>query len=687
MLLLSLIPACSSVATAPSSSPPGSDLEGRVAELLGKMTLEEKVDQMHGSQLFAVADLWETPDNERLGLRGFRMVDGPRGVRAGKATTFPVAMARGATWDPELERRVGVAMGKETAAKGGSVLLAPTINTMRHPRWGRAQETYGEDTHHLGRMGTAFVLGAQEHVIASVKHLAANSIEETRLEVDVRMDERTLREVYLPHFERVVRDARPGSVMSAYNVLNGQYCSENRHLLTDILRRDWGFDGFVESDWVFGTRSTVPAVMAGLDIEMPSGVHLSFKLVEAVQGGSVPQSVVDESVRRIVRKKLEFVRDHPRPPPPDVVESAEHRALTREVAEKSFVLLRNQGGALPLSNLASLAVVGGLADAVNLGDKGSSNSVPSSAVTPLAGLRARAGPLPVTYAPGPTLTAEEERAIAAATAAVVVVGLTARDEGERIDRTSGGDRKTLLLSSEHEGLVHRVARLNPRTVVVMEGGSAIVVRPWVDEVSGLVMAWYPGQEGGTALARVLFGDTSPSGKLPITFPRDEGQLPSFDNVSKKVEYGFFHGYRFVEKQGAAPEFPFGFGLSYTTFTYTGLRLSAEEIPTTGSTTVSVDVTNAGKVAGDEVVQLFVSAQGSKVERAPRDLRGFARVHLEPGETRTVALPLLARDLAFWDVQSGAFVVEPLTYAIEVPIPQTRLVASLRVTKRGSPAGG
>ncbi|MSO58664.1 MAG: glycoside hydrolase family 3 protein, partial [Thermoleophilia bacterium] len=359
LLLPCLIPACSS---APAAPPPAKDLEARVAELVGQMTLEEKVEQMHGSQLYTVADLWVTPDNERLGLAGLRMVDGPRGVRAGKATTFPVGMARGATWDPELERRVGAAMGKEAAAKGASVLLAPTINTLRHPRWGRAQETYGEDTHHIGRMGTAFVLGAQEHVIASVKHLAANSIEETRFEVDVRMDERTLREVYLPHFERVVRDARPGSVMTAYNTLNGQHCSESGHLLRDILKGEWGFEGFVESDWFFGTRSTVPAAMAGLDIEMPTGLWFSFKLMQAVEEGRVPQSVVDEAVRRIVKKKLEFVRDHPTPPPASVVESAEHRALTREVAERSFVLLRNEKGALPLSNLGSLAVVGTLAD-------------------------------------------------------------------------------------------------------------------------------------------------------------------------------------------------------------------------------------------------------------------------------------------------------------------------------------
>lgn len=681
-----LIPACGSSDDEAAAPVAESELERRVTELLGKMTLEEKIDQMHGSGLGPVADLWRTPDVERLGLPGLAMVDGPRGVRAGKATTFPVGMARGATWDPELETRVGEAMGLETKAKGGNVLLAPTINVLRHPAWGRAQETYGEDTHLLGVMGTAFVKGAQKHVMASVKHFAANSIEDTRFDVDVRMDERTLREVYLPHFEHVVREARPASVMSAYNLVNGHYCSENPHLLRDVLKRDWAFDGFVESDWVFGTRTTTPAALAGLDIEMPAGVWFSFRLVDAVHAGEVPMSVIDEAARRVIRKKLEFRVDARESVSPDVVESAEHRALTREVAERSFVLLKNEQQALPLVAPASLVVVGTLASQTNLGDRGSSNSVPSSAVSPLAGIQARAGGIPVTHVPGsdmvgaPPLTTAEEAQVKAASAAVVVVGLTTMDEGERLGGDSGGgDRKTLSLSPQHEALILAVAKLNPRTIVVMEGGSAIVVRPWVDAVSALLMIWYPGQEGGTALGRVLFGDVSPSGRLPLSFPREPAQLPPFDNVSKQVDYGYLHGYRWLEAQQLAPEFPFGFGLSYTTFTYANLRVGAAELPSDGATTVSVDVTNAGTRASDEVVHLFAGAQGSAIPRAPRDLRGFARVQLAPGETRTVTLPLLARDLAYWSVEKGAWVVEPINYALEVGPPGARLATTLHVT--------
>ncbi len=674
--------ACSSSSSSSSGEPPPAasepELEREARDLVAQMTLAEKVEQLHGAHLYPVKGLWETPPNDRLGLPGLKMVDGPRGVRAGTATTFPVGMARGATWDPELERRVGEVMGEEAAARGADVLLAPTINTLRHPRWGRAQETYGEDTHHLGVMGAAFVTGVQAHVLASVKHYAGNSIEETRYTVDVRMDERTLREQYLAHFEHVVRTARPGSVMSAYNLVNGQYCSENAHLLRDILKGEWGFDGFVESDWVFGTRSTEAAALAGLDVEMPVDAYFGDELIDAVQTGRVPEATVDEAARRVVKKQLELRRDHPVRPGPEIVESEAHVALTREVAERGMVLLRNEGAALPLAGVTSLAVVGELAARANLGDFGSSDARPSAAVSPLAGLVSRAGAVPVTHVAGPSLSGEDVKVVAAASAAVVVVGWTGEDEGERIQDSEGGDRTSLRLSPEQEALIHAVAAINPRTVVVLEAGAAVVVRPWVDEVAGLLMAWYPGQQGGAALARLLFGDAAPAGRLSITFPRDESQLPPFDNSSSVVEYGFLHGYRYVERQGATPEYPFGFGLSYTTFTLSNLRLDAARISTDGATTARVDVTNAGAVAASELVQLFVATKGSKVERAPRDLRAFARVELAPGETRTVSLPLAARDLAYWDAASGGFVVEASSVDVEAATATASLRAPLEI---------
>ncbi len=654
----------SSCADDAAEAPPEPPRFGRasVAELVAAMTLDEKVEQMAGASIATVNDLYLTPANERLDIPGFRMVDGPRGVRAGKATAFPVPAARGATWDPELEREVGRAIGWEANARGATVLLAPTINLLRHPAWGRAQETYGEDTTLLGAMGTAFVQGAQENVLACAKHFAANSIEDTRMEVDVTIDERTLREVYLPHFKRVVQDGRVACVMSAYNKVNGAYASENAHLLRDVLKTEWAFPGFVISDWVFGTHNTVQAAQAGLDIEMPFANHYGPALADAVRAGEVPEAVVDDAVTRILSGQMEGSAK-PMAHPGDV-ESAAHRELARTVAARSMVLLENDG-ALPLdpASAGKIAVVGSLAAVARLGDEGSSAVTPTTAVTPLDGIAARAGASRTVHVPGPTLTAADEALLASVEAAVVVVGLGPEDEGEAIGM-NGGDRDSLRLSAEDEALIADVAAIAPRTVVVLEAGSAIVVRPWVDGVNALVMAWYPGSEGGHAMADVLFGVTEPGGRLPVSFPRDEADLPAFDHTSPAVTYGFLHGYRHLDASGAEPEYPFGFGLSYTTFTLTNLQVSGFS-PADRDIIVTVDVTNTGTRAGAEVVQAYVHPAASAVQRAPRDLRGFTRVELAPGETATVTLPIPAPSLAYFEVATGELVIEPGTYVIEV----------------------
>jgi len=643
---------------------PGAPIDSRVEALLSSMTLEEKVDQMHGSSLAPVAGLSDTPANARLGIPGFRMVDGMRGVgrATGNATTFPVGAARGATFDRDLEARVGEAIGAEALARGANVLLAPTMNLLRHPRWGRAQETYGEDGFHVGEMAVAFVGGVQAHVLASAKHFALYSIEDDRFTVDVQADERTLREVYLPHFRRVVA-AGVGSVMSAYNQVNGAYCSENRHLLGDVLEGEWGFDGFVESDWVFGTHDTVSSALAGLDVEMPAAHYYGAPLAQAVGSGAVPLSVVDEAVRRILRAKFRSgIYDGKAPlDPAVVVESAAHTALARQVEREAIVLLKNDG-LLPLSRAATtIAVVGALAATPNTGDTGSSATQSSYVVTPLSGIAAAAAPAPVLAVPTDTPSATDLAAIAACDAAVVVVGLTAADEGEAL--VGAGDRKDLLLSAAHEQLVAAVASANPNTVVVLEGSGALVVEGFADQVRGLVLAWYPGQEGGHALADVLFGDANPSGRLPVSFPRSEGQLPPFVNDQPTVVYGFLHGYRYLDAEGEDPRFPFGFGLSYTTFSFANLALDQAVVPKDGRVHVSVEVTNTGAVAGDEVVQVYVSYPGSAVARPVRELKGFERVSLAPGETKTVGLDIAVADLAYWDSSSGAFVVEPIAYLV------------------------
>lgn len=638
-------------------------VDRRVDDLLAQMTLAEQLEQMHGR---GFSDgMWRTPDNERLGIPGFGMLDGPRGVSllAGEATSFPVAMARGATWEPALEERVGEAIGAEIRAKGASVLLAPTLNLLRHPRWGRAQETYGEDPLQIGRMGVAFIRGAQRHVIAAAKHYALNSIEDTRLVVDARVDERTLREIYLPHFRMAVQQGHVAAVMAAYNRVNGQYCAENYHLLREVLQGDWGFPGFVESDWFVGTRSTLLSAWAGLDIEMPVPVYYGDPLESAVEGGAVPLWIIDDAVRRILRTKLCFRLDSDPPrPAPGVVQSPAHLDLALEVARKSMVLLRNAGGALPLAGVTSLAVVGDRAATASLGDLGSSVVAPSFAISPLDGLRARAPDVAIAYCGGPPLAADDRAAVAAADATIVITGLDDSEEGE--GSATSGDRLGLELPGEQDALVAEVAALNPRTIVVLQGGSAITM-PWLDDVAGVVMAWYPGQLGGQALAEVLFGDVNPSGRLPVSFPRTEADLPRFDNRNIRVQYGYFHGYRWLDRQRVAPLFPFGFGLSYTSFRYDDLVVSPTTLAPDGQLHATVDVTNSGGMAGDEVVQLYVSARGSRVQRAEQELRAFARVHLEAGETRTVALDVPAADLAYWDVASAGWVVEPIAYEVRV----------------------
>jgi beta-glucosidase len=659
-------------------------LDARVAALLARMSVAQKIHEMHGDDRHiaarsAIDGFYFAGGDAALGIPHFKMVDGPRGVRTGEsvasegtATAFPVAMARGATWDPELERRVGSAIGREVAAKGGNVLLAPTINLLRHPGWGRAQETYSEDPEHMSQMASAFIAGAQRHVVATVKHFAANSIENTRFAMSANMDERTLREVYLPHFRRAVQEAHVASVMTAYNRVNGTYAAEHAQLLRQILKGDWGFSGFVMSDWIAGTRSTVPSAQAGLDMEMPVGVYYGQPLRDAVASGALQESVLDDAVRRILRIKLCFGLDAPATDDASAVESAEHVALAREASEKSIVLLKNADAVLPLtpSRLRSIAVIGELSAQANLGDRGSSSVVPSYAVSPLAGIQAAAPDVELIAIPTNQPTAEELARLSGADVAIVVAGLTYAEEGEFIPitqqspgRARGGDRADLDLPALHERLIADVAAHAKRTVVVLEAGSAVTVRDWVDSVDALVMAWYPGMEGGTALGRVLFGEVNPSGKLPVTFPRALQDLPPWDIVATEVAYGYFHGYRLLAERGLAPEFPFGFGLSYTAFALGRLALEREIVARDDTLRVRVDVGNLGERRGDEVVQLYVSYPASAAQRPLHELKAFRRVGLDPGQVTTVELKLRVSDLAFWDASSSGWVVQAGDYVL------------------------
>lgn len=646
-------------------------VEQRVDGLVATMTLEQKIAEMHGLQSATIDGLYYSGGDDALGIPVFKMVDGPRGVSAGAgaATAFPVGMARGATWDPELERRVGLAMGQEVAAKGGNVLLAPTINLLRHPGWGRAQETYSEDPFHMGRMAVAFIGGAQNTVLASAKHFAANSIENTRFSVSANLDERTLREVYLPHFRQAVEVAHVASVMSAYNRVNDTYCAENPHLLRDILKGDWGFEGFVESDWLLGVRSTVPSALAGLDIEMPSPVFYGSPLVDAVRAGEVPESVIDEAVKRILRQKFCFALDAPPAIDPSVVESDAHKDLALEVARKAIVLLKNEGAVLPISatTLTRVAVVGELATVANMGDHGSSNVAPSTAVAPLDGIVDRIGSDKVVAVATNTPTAADLQAIADADMAVVVAGLTYLNEGEFIPGTVPvGDRASLGLPADQEALIAQVAAHAKRTVVILEGGSAILVRSFVDDIDALLMAWYPGMQGGVALADILFGKVNPSGRLPVTFPRSEDQLPPWDITSDEVTYDYLHGYRLLDENKEQPEYAFGFGLSYSETSLGRVSITPSSATAGDVVTVSVDVHNRGDRDTNELVQVYGSAPASTVMHAPRVLVGFGRVMLAPGEVKTVRIAVpITEAFGYWDDDARAWTVESTKYVLEV----------------------
>ncbi|HSJ57099.1 MAG TPA: glycoside hydrolase family 3 C-terminal domain-containing protein [Anaerolineae bacterium] len=656
-------------------------IEEKARRLLESMTLDEKIDQMSGDMptvrgILAMmrrynAMPYPAGENLRLGIPGIRFADGPRGVVVGSSTCFPVPMARGASWDVDLEARIGDAIGVEARAQGANFFGGVCINLLRHPAWGRAQETYGEDPHHLGEMGAALVRGVQRHVMACIKHYACNSIENTRFKVNVRLDERTLREVYLPHFRRCV-DEGAAAVMSAYNKVNGAHCDQNRHLLRDILKDEWGFDGFVISDFVFGTHTPLSAT-AGLDVEMPVTIHFGRRLRRAVRRGQVAEAVIDEAVLRLLRKRLEFAQiGEPARYRPGALVCPEHVALAREAAVKSMVLLQNEpvDGApvlpLDLTRIERLAVVGHLAALPNTGDHGSSQVRPPYVVTPLEGMRAAVGDkVTVDYDDGHDVSAAA-RLVSGAGAALLVAGYTFEDEGEYMGspfQARGGDRASLALEPHDERLIQAVAAANPHTVVVLVGGSAVVTEAWRAQVPAILMAWYSGMEGGHALADLLFGNANPSGKLPCVFPRSASHLPFFDRTATEIEYDLLHGYRLLDSAGHEPAFPFGFGLSYTNYEYGNLRVSNEVVGPEDTLVVCVDVANRGKHQGEEVVQLYAGCPGLAVNRPPRELKAFVRVPLNPGETRQVTFDLPVRRLAYYDVGTSKWSVEPGTYSI------------------------
>jgi beta-glucosidase len=631
--------------------------------IMAEATLTEKVTMMSGKGFFKAfqedGGVWAARPYragggiDRLDLEPFYFTDGPRGVARGNSTCFPCSMARGASFDPDLEHRIGQVMGIEARAQGCNLSGAVCFNLLRHPSWGRAQETYGEDPYHLGIMGAALGTGIQTHnVCATVKHYALNSMENTRFTVDVTIDERSLHEVYLPHFKMAL-DAGVASVMSAYNKMNGEYCGQHRILLTDILRGEWGFDGFVHSDWVKGVYQPYGAT-AGLDVENPEPLIFGKALVKAVEDGQVEPQAIDQACRRILKTYFRFAcAEDPLPAyTMDYVACADHIALALEAAEKSAVLLANDG-ALPLDKgkVKRLAVLGRLAAIENTGDNGSSRVRPPYVVTALEGLALYMGADAVVAADESDL--DHARAVARnADAVVVVTGYTAQEEGEFIpgdialgevasaqgvNFAIGGDRDVLTLPKAQIDLIEAAVSSGKPVIVVIVTGSAVMVEGWHDQVGAILQTFYAGMEGGTALARLLFGDVSPSGKLPFTVARDANDYPWFDKTAEAITYDYWHGYTKFDRDQSTLRYAFGHGLSYARFAYRGFNAAFRQ----GEVQASIAVTNTGDCIADEVVQLYMGFPNRDAERPQKLLKGFERVTLKPGETRVVrfAVPL------------------------------------------------
>jgi len=632
------------------------DLEQEVSGIIDQMSLQERISLLSGddAMISGLAEMVDWYNRRpipagalgRLGLPGIRFSDGPRGVVMYRSTAFPSSMARAATFDPSLEARIGDVIGVETRAQGANLFAGVCINLLRHPAWGRSQETYGEDPHLVGEMGAALTRGVQRHVMACVKHYAANSMENSRFWVDVRIDDRDLHDIYLPHFKRVV-DEGVASVMTAYNRVNGSFCGHHRYLVTDVLKGQWGFDGFVMSDFTFGVRGPL-AVNAGMDLEMPHTAWFRF-LPALVRLGAVSRDRIDDAARRLVRGQLRFAaHGEPDRYRPEAVASPKHRELAHEAAARSLVLLRNEPPqpdrepVLPIdtARTTSVAVIGELASIKNLGDRGSSEVNPPEVVTVLDGLRdagQRHG-IDVHYDDGHDLSSAASLA-ARCDVAVTVVGTTWRDEGEWVGRY-GGDRRSLRLSAEHEALIRAVGGANRSHAVVLMGGSTFATDPVERFAPAIVMAWYPGMEGGRAIAELLVGEREPEGRLPLTWPTTTTELPRFRRFARRITYGPLHGYRMMEATGQQPGHWFGHGLSYTTFEWSPPQVAAMAIRADGTrlVTVTVDVRNTGRRPGTEVVQLYVPEQLGSYPSALNTFRGSAVARdVAPGTSTTLTI--------------------------------------------------
>ncbi|MCL5030302.1 MAG: glycoside hydrolase family 3 C-terminal domain-containing protein [Bacteroidetes bacterium] len=636
-------------------------VEDRITQIISQMTLQEKILQLHQEGGF------NTADNTRLNIPGIIMSDGPHGVRNGYATSFPVSIGMAATWDANLINQVGAAMGQEFRGKGINQMLGPSMDICRDPRYGRSPESGGEDSYLTAQITLSLIKGAQSvGCMATAKHYNANGKENNRTNNNVIISQRNLIEEFGINFRSAVQDGGAFSVMNAYNLINGQKCAENYNLLTTILRNDWGFPFYVVSDWgsIWNSQN---AIIAGCNIDMGDSKYQT-DLYNLVIGGSVTTATIDDAVKKVLRTKiLAGMMNGYLPGDPADVNSTAHKQLCLQAGRESLVLLKNQNNILPLNKntVQKILVVGPSAAVCQTDASGSSWVSPFYSVAPVDGLINKIGSAKVLYSKGCDINSSDTSGFAdalskAASADYVIYvgGLDGTQEGEGFDRVGG----SINLPGQQQSLINRLSSVNKNLICVIESGGICGLNDCIQNIKGLIYGFYPGQEGGNAIAGVIFGDYNPGGKLPVTMPLSDLQLPDY-NLNYDDDYGC--GYRWFDKMNLTPQFAFGFGLSYTSFSYSNLQISPASAPMGQIISVSADVTNAGSLSGDEVVQLYLSDTTTSITMPLKQLKGFQRINLVPGETKTVIFQISPNELYYFDETANAYKVHPGTYSVMV----------------------
>jgi beta-glucosidase len=671
-------------------------VERDIKSLIAQMTLEEKASLCSG------LDNWHTKPIERLGIPSIRMSDGPHGLRkevpnqqtSVPSTCFPTAVTTASSWDRELIKQMGQALAQECQAEEVDIILGPAINIKRSPLCGRNFEYFSEDPYLSSQLATSYIQAVQSMGVGtSLKHYAANNQEYRRFTIDETIDERTLREIYLSNFEGAVKEGKPWTVMCSYNRVNGILASENKYLLTEILKEEWGYEGFVVSDWG-AVNERVEGIKAGLDLEMPSSYGIGDKkIIEAVKRGELDEKVLDQTVERLLKIIFKAVDNRNRG---TTYDKQAHHKLARKIAGESMVLLKNQDNILPLKKEGTIAIIGAFAKKPRYQGGGSSHVNPTKLDNALEEIEKLVqGKAKIIYEEGYNLDNDEmnqelidkaKETAKKSNVAIIFAGLPDRYESE------GYDRKHMKMPENHNKLIEEVSKVQPNTIVVLSNGAPVEI-PWIDKVKGLLESYLGGQAGGGAVADILFGEVNPSGKLAETFPKKLSHNPSYLNFpgeGNKVEYreGVFVGYRYYDKKEIEPLFPFGYGLSYTTFEYTDIIVDKKEITDKETIEVKVKVKNTGKVKGKEIVQLYVRDVESKVNRPEKELKGFEKIELAPGEEKTVTFKLDKRSFAYynteirdWYVESGEFEILVGKSSKEIELKETVKVNSTVTIKK------